>query len=90
LGSGVYLIAGESLAVGRDSGDPVTQDYRGERPYRFTGSTINRVAVDVSREPYIDLEREAHAMLMREELSAPKAAATQREHEAVVRRAAPP
>ncbi len=34
--------------------------------YRFTGGTIKRVAVDVSGEPYIDLEREAQAMLMRE------------------------
>ena len=63
---GGYMIAGEGLAVGRDVGDPVTQDYPGERPYRFTGGTINRVAVDVSGEPYVDLEREAQAMLMRE------------------------
>ena len=61
-----YMIAGEGLAVGRDTGDPVTKDYAGERPYRFTGGTIDRVAVDVSGEPYIDLEREAQAMLMRE------------------------
>ena len=30
-----------------------------ESPHTFTGGTINRVAVDVSGEPYIDLEREA-------------------------------
>ena len=35
-------------------------------PWRFTGGTILRVAVDVSGEAYIDLEREAQAMLMRE------------------------
>jgi arylsulfatase len=35
-------------------------------PWRFTGGTIRRVAVDVSGEHYIDLEREAAAMLMRE------------------------
>ena len=63
---GSYMIAGEGLAVGRDVGDPVTQDYPGERPYTFTGGTIRRVAVDVSGEPYIDLEREAAGMLMRE------------------------
>ena len=34
-------------------------DYPGELPWRFTGGTINRVAVDVSGEPYVDLEREA-------------------------------
>ena len=66
LQPGSYMIAGEGLSVGRDVGDPVTQDYPGERPYRFTGGTIKRVAVDVSGEPYIDLEREAQAMLMRE------------------------
>ena len=63
---GGYMIAGEGLAVGRDVGDPVTTDYPGERPYRFTGGTINRVVVDVSGEPYVDLEREAQALLMRE------------------------
>jgi arylsulfatase len=63
---GGYMIAGEGLAIGRDVGDPVTQDYPGERPYPFTGGTIRRVAVDVSGEAYIDLEREAQAMLMRE------------------------
>jgi arylsulfatase len=35
-------------------------------PWNFTGGTIQRVAVDVSGEPYLDLEREAVAMLMRE------------------------
>ena len=44
----------------------MTLDYPGERPYRFTGGTINRVAIDVSGEAYIDLEREAALMLMRE------------------------
>ncbi len=63
---GGYMIAGEGLAVGRDVGDPVTQDYPGTRPYRFTGGTISRVVVDVSGDAYVDLEREAQAMLMRE------------------------
>ncbi len=36
---------------------PVTDDYPGESPYAFTGGTFNRIAVDVSGEPYIDLER---------------------------------
>ena len=66
LQPGPYMIAGEGLAVGRDVGDPVTLDYPGTHPFRFTGGTIHRVAVDVSGEPYIDLEREAQGMLMRE------------------------
>ena len=32
----------------------------------FTGGTIKRVAVDVSGDPYLNLEREAQAMLARE------------------------
>jgi hypothetical protein len=61
-----FELAGEGLCVGRDSGAAVTDDYPGQRPYRFTGGTIKRVAVDVSGEPYLDLEREAEAMLARE------------------------
>jgi hypothetical protein len=63
---GFFTIAGEGLCVGRDSGEPVTDDYPGEHPHAFTGGTIRRVAVDVSGEPYVDLEREAAAMLTRE------------------------
>ena len=59
-------LAGEGLCVGRDSGEAVTSDYPGGSPHHFTGGTIKRVAVDVSGDPYIDLEREAVAMLARE------------------------
>jgi hypothetical protein len=62
----IDTIAGEGLAIGRDVGDPVTEDYPGERPYRFTCGTIKRVPVDVSGEPYSDLEREVQTMLIRE------------------------
>jgi arylsulfatase len=63
---GKFSIAGEGLCVGRDSGEPVTEDYPGPHPHKFTGGTIDRVAIDVSGDPYIDLEREAAAMLTRE------------------------
>jgi arylsulfatase A-like enzyme len=63
---GKFSIAGEGLCVGRDSGEAVTDDYPGSSPWSFTGGTIRRVAVDVSGEPYLDLEREAAAMLARE------------------------
>jgi hypothetical protein len=63
---GKFAIGGEGLCVGRDSSEPVTADYHGPHPHEFTGGTINRVAVDVSGEPYLDLEREAAAMLARE------------------------
>ncbi|RZU11244.1 arylsulfatase [Kribbella rubisoli] len=63
---GAFAIAGSGLYVGRHGGEPITDDYPGEPPHYFTGGTINRVAVDVSGEPYMDLEREAALMLMRE------------------------
>jgi arylsulfatase len=63
---GLFSIAGEGLCIGRDSGEPTTADYPGEAPWAFSGGTIRRVAVDVSGEPYVDLEREAQLMLMRE------------------------
>jgi arylsulfatase A-like enzyme len=63
---GKFAIAGEGLCVGRDSSEPVTDDYAGASPYTFTGGTIARVAVDVSGDPYVDLEREAVAMMARE------------------------
>jgi hypothetical protein len=61
-----FSIAGEGLTIGRDSSEPVTDDYPGSQPYAFTGGAINRVAVDVSGEPYVDLEREAVAAMARE------------------------
>ena len=63
---GKFMLAGEGLCVGRDSGSGVTPNYPGSPPWAFTGGTIKRVAVDVSGEAYRDLEREAQAMLMRE------------------------
>jgi len=63
---GNFELAGEGLCVGRDSGEAVTDDYPGEPPWRFTGGTIKQVAVDVSGQPYLDLQREAAAMLARE------------------------
>jgi arylsulfatase len=63
---GFFSLTGEGLCVGWDSGAPVTDDYPGSMPWRFTGGTIKRVAVDVSGEHYVDLEREAVAMMARE------------------------
>ena len=63
---GNFELAGEGLCVGRDSGAAVTDDYAGEAPHRFSGGMIKRVAVDVSGQPYVNLEREAAAMLARE------------------------
>jgi arylsulfatase A-like enzyme len=61
----MFGLSGTGLTVGR-SATAITDDYPGERPWRFTGGTLKFVAVDVSGEPYVDMEREAQAMLMRE------------------------
>ena len=63
---GNFSLVGEGLNVGRDPGEPVTDDYPGSRPYAFTGGAIRHVIVDVSGEPFVDLEREAVAMMARE------------------------
>jgi arylsulfatase A-like enzyme len=63
---GNFSLVGEGLNVGKDVGEPVTDDYPGERPWAFAGGTIKQVIVDVSGEHYIDLEKEAVAMMSRE------------------------
>jgi arylsulfatase len=63
---GNFSLVGEGLNVGRDPGEPVTDDYPGSRPYEFVGGTIRRTIVDVSGEPYLDLETEAAMMMARE------------------------
>ena len=63
---GKFVLGGEGLCVGRDSGEAVTDDYPGTLRWQFAGGVIKRVAVDVSGEPYVDLAREAKAMLVRE------------------------
>ena len=60
-----FGLTGSGLTVGR-SLHAITYDYPGERPWPFTGGTIHLAAVDVSGEPYVDLEREAAAMIARE------------------------
>jgi arylsulfatase len=63
---GKFMIGEEGLCIGRDSGEAVTDDYPGAAPHRFMGGTIDRVAVDVTGEPYVDLEHAAVAALMRD------------------------
>jgi arylsulfatase len=63
---GPFSLVGEGLNVGKDPAEPVTDDYPGTRPYAFTGGTIRHAIVDVSGEPFLDLEREAAAMMARE------------------------
>ena len=63
---GKFALCGEGLNIGRDGGAPVTEDYPGVRPWAFSGGTIRQVIVDVSGEEYVDLEKEAMAMMERD------------------------
>jgi arylsulfatase A-like enzyme len=63
---GNFSLVGEGLNVGSDPGEPVTSDYADTSPYAFTGGRIRHAIVDVSGEPFIDLEKEAVAMMARE------------------------
>jgi arylsulfatase A-like enzyme len=63
---GNFSLVGEGLNVGKDPAEPVTDDYSGSSPYAFTGGTIKEAIVDVSGEPFIDLEKEAIAIMARE------------------------
>jgi arylsulfatase len=61
----MFGLSGTDLTVGRSTSH-MTEDYPGQRPWPFVGGAIKTVAVDVSGEPYIDLERAAAAMIARE------------------------
>jgi hypothetical protein len=53
---GSFGLAGGGVAVGRNTGQPVSSTYKA--PYTFTGGTIAKVVVDISGTPYVDVERE--------------------------------
>ncbi len=61
---GAFTLAGEGLAVGRDSGQPVSNEYKS--PFEFAGGTIKQVTIDLRGERIRDLDKEAQAMMSRE------------------------
>jgi hypothetical protein len=61
---GTFTLSGDGLSVGRDSGSAVSPNYTA--PFPFTGGTIERVAVDVSGDHYVDHEKEVIAYLTRD------------------------
>jgi len=63
---GKFSIAGEGLNIGKDSAEPVTDDYAGERPWEFTGGTIAKAIIDVSGQPFVDLAEEARMAFARD------------------------
>ena len=59
------MLAGEGLNIGRDPGGPVSTTAYAS-PFAFTGGSIREVLIDVSGDPYVDLELEAMAMMHRD------------------------
>jgi arylsulfatase len=62
---GKFALGGEGLNVGKDPGAPVSPSAY-EAPFVFRGGTIEEVVVDVSGDPFVDLELEALAMMSRD------------------------
>jgi arylsulfatase len=62
--SGHYALAGEGIAVGRDTGDPISKDYRGR--FAFKGGEIAKVVYDIGSDGYVDLELRMAAALARD------------------------
>lgn len=62
--SGHYALAGEGLAVGRDSADPISQEYTSG--FAFTGGRIHKVVYDIGDDSYTNLERRLGAILARD------------------------
>jgi hypothetical protein len=63
---GKFSIAGEGLNIGKEGAEPVTDDYPGQSPGAFTGGTIEKVVIDVSGEPFVDLANEARMAFARD------------------------
>ena len=59
-----FTLCGDGLCVGRDSGDAVSRAY--PKPSEFRGGTIVQVEISVGDDRYVDLEKEALALLARE------------------------
>ncbi len=62
--SGHFTLCGDGLCVGFDSADRVSKEYEGTYP--FADGTILGVAVDVSKEVFLDLQKEAVAAFARD------------------------
>lgn len=58
-----FTLSGDGMCIGWDSGDAVTNLYKS--PGRFTGGTIQAVAVDTGDDAYENLELEAKRALMK-------------------------
>jgi arylsulfatase A-like enzyme len=62
--AGNFMLCGDGLCVGRDSSDPVSKEY--PSGFEFEGGTIQGVAVTVTGDAYMDLEKQAAAAFARD------------------------
>jgi N-sulfoglucosamine sulfohydrolase-like protein len=62
---GHFSLCGEGLCIGYDSGDSVSEAYRGER-FEFTGGEIKKVVFDIADDAYVDVERHLAAAFARD------------------------
>ena len=60
----MFALAGGGIAIGRNTGSGVSRNYRA--PFPFTGGTIAQVTVDLSGEPYVNVETELAAAFARD------------------------
>ncbi|MEU0505940.1 arylsulfatase, partial [Nocardia sp. NPDC005998] len=56
-----FGLAGEGLSIGYDSGDTISPQY--QSPATFTGGTIHNVTIDIGKQSFNDLQKEAAAVL---------------------------
>ncbi|HEU4362512.1 MAG TPA: arylsulfatase [Mycobacterium sp.] len=61
---GAFALAGGGVSVGRNTGQAVSSAYRA--PFPFTGGIIAEVTVDLSGEPYVDVEKTLAAAFSRD------------------------
>ncbi len=61
---GTFGLSGTQLRVGRSGPVPISSDY--EAPFAFTGGVIKQVDVDVSGEPFRNVEAELARMMVQE------------------------
>ncbi len=52
---GMFALAGGGICIGRNPGSAVSQQYRA--PFAFSGGAIGQVTVNLSGQPYQDVER---------------------------------
>lgn len=62
--TGKFTLCGDGLCIGRDSGDAVSKEYKGQD--KFTGGKIYQVEISVGDDQYLDMEKEASAAMARE------------------------